>query len=57
MIDYDLLSIKEKLDDGLNVKTDLIGSVFDRATIDTINRMNYSPIIISSDKSGADSAE
>lgn len=42
MVDYSLLSLKEKLEEGLNVKVDLLGSVIDMATQDTIKRMNYS---------------
>ncbi len=41
MIDYRSLSLKEKLKDGLNVKVDLLGSVFDVATINTLIRAGF----------------
>ena len=57
MIDYSLLSLKEKLEDGLNVKVDLLGSVIDQATIDTINRMNYIYVNGNLNESGVGVAE
>lgn len=41
MVDYRSLSLKEKLEDGLNVKVDLLGSVFDKATINTLTRLGF----------------
>lgn len=41
MVDYRSLSLKERLEDGLNVKVDLLGSVFDTATINTLMRSGF----------------
>ena len=39
MIDYSLLSLKEELEDGLNV--DSLGSVINKVTKDTMDRIRY----------------
>jgi hypothetical protein len=41
MVDYRSLSLKEKLEDGLNVKVDLLGSVLDAATVNTLIRSGF----------------
>lgn len=46
MIDYRSLSLKQKLKDGLNVKVDLLGSVFDAATVNTLKRAGFGYEII-----------